>query len=270
MSPFRPLWSHRIHARSGAFEITRLDLHRHLAGTERLGRHAHAYWQALLYLSGRGEQELASGRADIAAGALVIVPPGVRHAWKRAGGASAAVCLAVSFRCRSLRRSKPVVTHLGSEILNEVRGVIAAIARTGAESGPLPDLRRGARALGLLAALLDASGIVPSPAPPEVSPLLRRTERLLESSESDLLTLSGIAERLGLRTDYLSRRLREETGLSVSQLRNRARLARAKRALSNFNEVARAAGVCGFADPNYFARWFRKQTGMSPLAWKLR
>jgi AraC family L-rhamnose operon transcriptional activator RhaR len=93
---------------------------------------------------------------------------------------------------------------------------------------------------------------------------------LLESRESDALTLAGIAERLGLHTDYLSRRLRMETGLSISQLRNRARLVRAKRALQNFDSVAKAADACGFADANYFARWFRRQTGMSPLAWKLR
>jgi AraC-like DNA-binding protein len=32
--------------------------------------------------------------------------------------------------------------------------------------------------------------------------------------------------------------------------------------------VAEAALQSGFEDPNYFARWFRRQTGQTPQAWR--
>jgi len=29
-----------------------------------------------------------------------------------------------------------------------------------------------------------------------------------------------------------------------------------------------AAEAAGFTDQNYFARWFKKQTGVTPMAWR--
>ena len=32
--------------------------------------------------------------------------------------------------------------------------------------------------------------------------------------------------------------------------------------------ISKIAWDCGFADPNYFARWFRKKVGQSPRQWR--
>ena len=32
--------------------------------------------------------------------------------------------------------------------------------------------------------------------------------------------------------------------------------------------IARVAWDCGFQDPNYYARWFRKKIGQSPRQWR--
>lgn len=142
---------------------------------------------------------------------------------------------------------------MDSEVL---RQALASICKENENSDPLADLRRGVLALRLLAQLLGALGTTPFVKLTSPSPLLRRTESLLESPECDSLKLAVVAEHLGLHTDHLSGRLRMETGFSISQLRNRARLVRGKRALQNFDTVAKAAAACGFADPNYFARCF--------------
>ena len=36
----------------------------------------------------------------------------------------------------------------------------------------------------------------------------------------------------------------------------------------NSNKVSEIGWACGFQDPNYFARWFRKKTGQTPSQWR--
>jgi AraC-like DNA-binding protein len=46
------------------------------------------------------------------------------------------------------------------------------------------------------------------------------------------------------------------------------RLETAQAALRSTATVAEAANQSGFDDPNYFSRWFRRQTGRTPRAWR--
>mgnify|MGYP003705665029 CR=1 FL=1 len=39
-------------------------------------------------------------------------------------------------------------------------------------------------------------------------------------------------------------------------------------ALRTCATVAEAAARCGFDDPSYFTRWFRRQRGLAPRAWQ--
>jgi AraC family transcriptional regulator, transcriptional activator of pobA len=41
----------------------------------------------------------------------------------------------------------------------------------------------------------------------------------------------------------------------------------AQQLLPQMKNVAEVAAALGFHDPNYFSRWFRKQTGQSPTGW---
>jgi AraC-like DNA-binding protein len=68
--------------------------------------------------------------------------------------------------------------------------------------------------------------------------------------------------------DALSRRLKREHGLGLRGLRDQERLQAAQAALREQSNIATAAGKAGFEDPNYFARWFRRQTGLTPSAWR--
>jgi AraC family L-rhamnose operon transcriptional activator RhaR len=77
-----------------------------------------------------------------------------------------------------------------------------------------------------------------------------------------------VAEALGYHPDYLSRLVRAETGLGLGRLAAQVRLQRAQKFLLKHALVRDAAAEAGFFDQNYFARWFRKQTGRTPLEWK--
>jgi AraC-like DNA-binding protein len=51
-------------------------------------------------------------------------------------------------------------------------------------------------------------------------------------------------------------------------LRNQRLLQRAEALLSQRRRIGDCAAELGFHDANYFTRWFRKQTGQSPSAWR--
>ena len=82
------------------------------------------------------------------------------------------------------------------------------------------------------------------------------------------VSLAQIAREFGYHPDHLNRKLKRESGLGLRVLRDRVRLETAQAALRSTATIAEAASQSGFDDPNYFARWFRRQTGRTPGAWR--
>jgi AraC-like DNA-binding protein len=79
------------------------------------------------------------------------------------------------------------------------------------------------------------------------------------------LSLSQLAERIGLSADHLGVLFQREMGMTPSDYRTRLRLLRARELLvSTAKPVSEVARESGFPDANYFARVFRKVYGMSP------
>ncbi|MFG2973082.1 AraC family transcriptional regulator [Streptomyces sp. NPDC048331] len=73
------------------------------------------------------------------------------------------------------------------------------------------------------------------------------------------------AERLGVTPGHLTRTVRAATGRSPGRLLNEARAYQAQRLLAHTElPVRQVAARVGFADPAYFCRFFRRETGTSP------
>ncbi|MGW9069316.1 AraC family transcriptional regulator [Streptomyces yangpuensis] len=73
------------------------------------------------------------------------------------------------------------------------------------------------------------------------------------------------AERLGVTPGHLTRTVRAATGRSPGRLLNEARAYHAQRLLAHTElPVRQVAARVGFADPAYFCRFFRRETGTSP------
>ena len=84
----------------------------------------------------------------------------------------------------------------------------------------------------------------------------------------DNRALGELAKEAGYVRDALSRKLKREHGLGLRALRDQERLQAAQAALLTAGSIAEAATRAGFEDPNYFTRWFRKQTGRTPGDWR--
>ncbi|MDF3058446.1 MAG: AraC family transcriptional regulator [Rariglobus sp.] len=83
------------------------------------------------------------------------------------------------------------------------------------------------------------------------------------------LSVAFLAEQLRVSPGHLSHLFGSGADGSLTQYIHQQRVARAIEALgSNKLSVSEIAWACGFTDPGYFARVFRKQTGMTPQAYR--
>jgi AraC family L-rhamnose operon transcriptional activator RhaR len=131
----------------------------------------------------------------------------------------------------------------------------------------------GATILDVLDALLRAVGRLDERSAGTAGPrsLTRSAERAILSSLPDpAINLVALAEQIGYQRDHLNRILKSECGLTLGQLRARLRLREAQRFLRREMAIGEVATHVGIDDQNYFARWFRAQTGISPSAWRER
>jgi AraC-like DNA-binding protein len=81
--------------------------------------------------------------------------------------------------------------------------------------------------------------------------------------------VSTMARELGCNPNYLSRVYRQTYNRTPTEAIHRNRLQNAQRrlldSLSNIDEIARESG---FDDPGYFRRLFKREIGMTPLAYR--
>jgi AraC-like DNA-binding protein len=79
------------------------------------------------------------------------------------------------------------------------------------------------------------------------------------------LTTSKVAEALGYNADYLGRIYRQVYGSTLTEAIQRRRVKAACQYLLDSNlTIEQIAQKCGFADPDYFRRVFRRQMQISP------
>jgi AraC-like DNA-binding protein len=79
------------------------------------------------------------------------------------------------------------------------------------------------------------------------------------------ITTSKVAEALGYNPDYLGRIYRKVYGCTVTDAIHRRRVSEACELLLDSNlSIEQIAQKCGFNDPDYFRRVFRRYTQTSP------
>ena len=83
------------------------------------------------------------------------------------------------------------------------------------------------------------------------------------------LSLFTVAGRFYLSREYISRRFKQETGVTLSEYVERLRIDKAKVLLGNPQiRVADIAAMVGYEDEKYFSKVFKKQTGSSPRQYR--
>lgn len=268
MRHFRSLLINQTDIRMPGLHILSFAVHRHLREHASIEPHRHRWCQLILYLSGRGRQIFGSGDARVEPGTLVVMPPGVSHAFERATERTP-LCLMIDFRLERSRLCPAAVCSMNRSEISQVRQHLAHLIRLQAGSSGVLRWEGAAVILQLLITMLRAANWLERVPPPPGGAGGSVMRRLLSTVEP-AAPLGPLVQRSGYQRDHLNRLVKRETGLTLGQFRTQRRLARAKELLEHGVQVADVAEAVGLLDQSYFARWFRRQTGQRPSRWSMR
>lgn len=255
MPSWSPILVQKIEIHALGFVLRKLQLNRH-RDTE-VAPHAHAYAQLILYLNGEGQQRVNGHARPARTGDLFVIPAGVAHGYT-ATGSGRPVCLVLDYESTDAGRNRRARhRRLSPATLNELSHLLARVPQKGR-----PTLADYSNILAVVARLLAPARSAPARAP--AMPVIERVRPLLGAGQP----LAAVARQAGYHRDHLTRKLKRETGFGLQATRNRLRLEAAQAALRAAPSVAEASARAGFDDPNYFTRWFRRQTGQTPSAFQ--
>lgn len=107
---------------------------------------------------------------------------------------------------------------------------------------------------------------------PKQNPLTTHCIQLIDKNlEYHDLNVDWLAENCQCHRSFLSRQFKKEMNISPSEYIAQKRLQKAMTLLNSERKmnIRTIAKKCGFYDPDYFSRFFRKQTGKQPKEFRL-
>lgn len=107
------------------------------------------------------------------------------------------------------------------------------------------------------------------PRPTAGQHLTRAYLQLLKENVTADHHLGKYAEQLGVTVGYLIETIKDETGLPAGKMLRQRLALEAKRWLVHSDlTVSQIADKLNFADPSYFGRFFKRETGQTPLSFR--
>ncbi|MCR4739495.1 MAG: response regulator [Lachnospiraceae bacterium] len=101
--------------------------------------------------------------------------------------------------------------------------------------------------------------------------LVKQALQYIEDNVEKDISLNEISERLNISSYYFSKLFKEETKEGFIEYLTKRRVEKAKDMLKDPSKSIKEVGsACGYSDPNYFSRIFKKATGMTPTEYKER
>ncbi len=200
------------------------------------------------------------GEAEIPAGGLALLTvPGSFQLCAAEECQCALLCLSGELPGRILLPEPPCTLYpQGAAAVRETMTTLSILDREG--SG-LDAPTASGYAYTLLMKLLRLKETEPS----RYSPLIEAAIGIIDDEFAYLEGLDDLAARLEISKPHLIRTFTREVGISPGKYITHARIEYAKLLLSEPGmSIAFAAEATGFAGANYFAKIFRRETGLSP------
>lgn len=235
--------------------------------------HSHAGHAELLFVrEGSGIANVNGKEEPLLPGDFILCGAGEPHSYRARSG-SVLTAISCGFRhlhCCGMetnsfigRQEQPVVhAGTGSGVLGRMLAVLESAAET-------PDTH-SEEICGYLSAAVVTTALRLHRAAAERAEqihyeLATRAQRYLDNHYLESLTLSQIAEAMGVSKFHLDRVFLSRTGCTPVQYITRRRMARAQTLLASTElTVRRVAEQCGYANYNYFTALFRRTVGMTP------
>lgn len=238
--------------------------------------------QLLFVFSGSARVRLENEEREYPAPLAVVIPPGVIHAFKflpqtagyvltmdGEGLASASPDGTQMFAV--LRGTAQVIAlrDTGDATPARIRGLLEQIEAEFSHPGPAstPLYVWLVRALLLLLVREDLHAA--SAAPDHAQDIAEHFRRLVDEHYTEHWPVSRYAERLMVTESRLNRLCSKRYGhTAFAILQDRLLLEARRRLIYTGVPVSQLAYELGFSDPPYFCRFFKKQTGLAPSAFR--
>ena len=217
-----------------------------------------------LYLSG-GEL-LADAGAEpfiVHAGEMLMIPGGTEFSVKYYDGSTGYMGAFsdnfldnMNYRVLQSRQVSLVTVAEGDMAL--VDRLLDKLFRAGKDAG---ERKLAVSALGLFLDLADSFMTEPVVR----NALCNRFLDMVFDRGSEILAVSGYAQRLGVTPNHLNRTVKRCTGRNAGDWVDLSRLALAKYLLRRSDmPIIDVAAAAGFDDQSYFSRFFKRHTGLTP------
>ena len=216
----------------------------------------------IIIADGAGTVTYADRTEKFSAGDIIVIAPLVKFNVEGTGG------LRVTLERTLLPEKVGCVIHD-----DENRGI--AYAARLAKAYINSDLQKHKNILDSIGGLL-TSYVAAFSSTDDYSPVVKTVINEILTSVSDVTySLEESLRKLPLNYDYVRKLFQKETGLTPKQYLLRERMELARTIISNgitnrYSEytVSQIAEACGFSDPLYFSRVFKKYFGVSPSEYK--
>ncbi len=220
--------------------------------------HAHTSWELIYCTGGEGVISYEGGTISYHTGELVIIPPLVPHRNESKTGFTN-IHLNILQLTVTLRAPTLVKDGDNHFLLDAFSG---AFYQFSAHPGKQTSLLE---AYSHLIATLIADQL----SAPQLSPVVAEIENsILRSYPDESFALDEYLQSLPFSYDYLRKLFQKELGVTPHRFLSETRLRAAAERLG-FSEsegvsISEIAHHCGFREPLYFSRMFRKEYGLSP------
>ena len=248
--------------------------------------HRHEQFYQILFLeTGEGLVTIDGREALLEAPCLLLLPPLVVHGFSFSHNVEGLVVTLFERRLAEILRASPDVIRgleaprlLGlAEELPVARRIAAILAAVWDEFRAQQPARLAAIEAQLVLVLIAAHRLAVQAGEAAVEGQVRgqahivRFRQLVEQDFRRRLPIETYAGRLGLTATHLNRLCRTHLGASALDVVNARIMLEAKRCLVFTSlGVKETAGALGFEDPAYFTRFFRRESGLTPLAFRAR
>lgn len=237
--------------------------------------HFHAHPEFFLQVSGKVTFTFPQSRLTLNAGEILMIPSWLCHAERSScykTTSNIVVMMTLSeiawHLAKTVAPEKYATSGYGYTIspkLNLLLNMCEELTQLRHSSGRYDKFVYSAMTvstLHLLEEILHNAGKQPH----EMNHKITTCRQLINSNlANSKLNVQYLAERLGCNADYLSHLFLTKVGVPLTEFINNRRIQVAIGLLNSENmNISEVAYSCGYSDPGYFSRVFKKITGKSP------
>lgn len=223
--------------------------------------HTHTGWELIYCTSGKGEFVFADRVLPYTVNQIVIIPPHIPHSNRSETGFTN---IHITMSDLPLDIAEPLVMPADRNgfLYNAFNAAFYYYAS---------DFEARDYLLPIYGQLIAASLTVRQPHRLRSDPVHRIETSILQNYSNSAYDLNACLRELPFNAEYLKKLFKKETGKTPLQYLTDVRLGNAANSLAaydgreNISEIAR---LCGFSNPLYFSRLFKKKFGVAPRDYK--